>query len=266
MTQKPVSMEELSAYVDGELAPGQAARIARIAASDPETARRVAILRSLRAGVAAIGEETARVDVEAIRGRMVRRRNARWLGAATAAAAVLALGLGLAGWQSMTPASPERGAAAGGVVSGDVARMVAAHDAWVAGAAPPAAAPPPDRLSALIGATGLRLVRSGRLPLADGRAAGQTDYLGAHGCRLSLFRAEDAAPRPARERLVVEIEGDLRLASWSAGRDYHLVSRGMDVPRFATIASALMAATRREGGDEGEPLALLSGAHRPCLG
>lgn len=51
MTDDPVSFETLSAYVDGELSPKEAARVGQAVAADPVLARQVSVLQALRAEI-----------------------------------------------------------------------------------------------------------------------------------------------------------------------------------------------------------------------
>ena len=54
MAEDEPSFERLSAYVDGELEPQEAAALSRLVAEDPSVARTVAVLQELRAGVSDI--------------------------------------------------------------------------------------------------------------------------------------------------------------------------------------------------------------------
>jgi hypothetical protein len=265
MTEGAIPLDRLGAYVDGELGLDEAARIGRAAAADPQIARQIAILQSLRAGVAAVANEVPPPDVTAIRHEFHARprRNRAFAGIA---AAVLAAGIGLAGWQAM----PARLETPRPSPTAEVAAMVAAYDAWRIGGRPPAASlVPPDgtaHLSTLIAATGLRLVGTTSVVVRPGLVVGQSDYLGPHGCRLSLFRVPGAPGLDAPGRLKMDIRGDLQVASWTAQDSFVLVARGMDQTRFSTIAGSLAAATGVSPPADSDLLASLSEAHQHCVG
>jgi hypothetical protein len=120
------------------------------------------------------------------------------------------------------------------------------------------------RLAELVSATGLRLDRTAGLRLPSGKIATEIDFLGAKGCRLSLFEVLADPEEAVTSTLTIEAEGDLLLAGWGGTSRYFLVSRGMDPTRFTTIASALSTAVIRSPAEDGDLVAMLSVAHQHC--
>jgi hypothetical protein len=261
MADRELSFELLNAYVDGELAAADAAFVARRVAEDARTARRVAALQELRAGVAGLAADVVMLpeSSHAVPARAPRRRH---LGALSAAAALLAVMLGT-GWWALERHAPQQ-------AQGDaaLAQLVERHSQWRRSAGelriPVDVAVP--RTTALMAATGLQLVHEETLVLADGSAVRHSGYLGANGCRLSLFELPHTRPESATGMLEVSQSDDLLTAIWQ-GRDrrYVMVARNMDNVRFATIASSIKAATEAVPADEADLIAALEGARQRCL-
>ncbi|RVL96319.1 anti-sigma factor family protein, partial [Sinorhizobium meliloti] len=63
MTENDLNPDILSAYVDGELEPEEASRVARLIASDEAVARRAAKLSEMKAAVAGMAPEIVVVTV-----------------------------------------------------------------------------------------------------------------------------------------------------------------------------------------------------------
>lgn len=278
MAEPAIRPDLLSAYVDGEVSPEDAARISRAAATEPAIARQIAVLQALRAQVAAIGADIGPIRMPAP--PAPRRLRAGLLAAVLTAVAVA----GLALWQ-VDARRPLAGVDQPGLaLAGDpyLGRMIAAYDAWARQApqALPVEGNPGEdqsadqsgdpRLTRLIEATGLRLVRYSEGALSAGHPASEADYLGPKGCRLSLFEVASAPGAVPDPGLVIAADGSLRIARWTAESRYVLLSRGMDPDRFATIARSLVTATSRPspkgGADDGDLLAVLSVAHQHCIG
>jgi anti-sigma factor RsiW len=226
---------EISAYVDGELDPESAARLAYAAARDPAVAAEIAQLTKLKAAMAdavpepSIADSATRgPDSAPVRPPLRARRGA------TVAAAGLAVALlaGLAGTALLPPPTPP----------GFAESAVAAHRAWsadvpasgggaerrlVAGGRSLVAAPD-------LSAAQLALRTAEALEFAAGNVL-HFGYVGTRGCRLSLFVSLDAVPSAAK----IDMPG-VRSAAWSKdGVAYLLIAEGMDETRFRTIAAAL---------------------------
>ncbi len=257
MTEPPIGPETLNAYVDRELPPAAAARIARRAAREPGLAAQIATLQELRAGVAAIAPETVPLRPERSPGRL-------WGARAGLAAALAALTITLAAglWQ----AGPERAAPAD---TAPLARLVAEYDAWHD--TRPARALPRDiaspRMTALMEATGLALVHEDRIALADGTELRHSGFLGERDCRISLFEMPRTASGFDQPALALHGPASLMQASWTSARTRHiLIARDMDKVRFATIADTLREATRSFDGDDAALIARLDAARQRCVG
>ncbi len=267
MTEPPVPAELLSAYVDDETTPDETARIRRMALSDPGLARRIAVLRSLRLGVAAIGADAPAVPIqrpEPVSGRGTGRGGVGWVLTGIAVALVIAL-VGVRVLPLWVPGGSETAAVH---ASSDLKRMIAAYDSQgqtqASGAVPAGAED--ARLSALIGTAELRFTGASVIDLGAGRVAREEDYLGPKGCRLGLFRLPAPAQGAAGPGLTIEATGNLQIASWTADLQYVMISRRMDTARFAMIAGSLSTATGRSGTSDSDLMAVLSVAHQHCVG
>lgn len=252
-----IGIETLNAYVDRELPAAEAARVARIAAIEPQIARQIATLHELRAGVAAMTPQTV---VFTGKSAPPRRRAHAGLVAAVAAL-VLTLG---AGWWG---AAPERAAPA--TASAPPALLVAEYDAWHEGAVAPVL--PRDiaspRMTALMEATGLDLVLEDRLEFADGTELSHAGFLGTRDCRISLFEMPRDAAGTAHPAFALHAPANILQASWDSAETRHvLIARDMDRVRFATIAESLREATVAHDADEERLVATLGAARQRCTG
>ncbi|MFA7415890.1 MAG: hypothetical protein WC048_15550 [Rhizobium sp.] len=270
MTDDPVSFETLSAYVDGELSPKEAARVGQAVAADPVLARQVSVLQALRAGVSAIGGEAGPVQVDALEPKTRRFGGRRLAGFATVAMLSLSPAAGILFFQ---PAEMEgdrvlAGSHLASTSDVDLRRMAKAYESWGAPASQGDAtvAPTDPRLSRMIAATGLRLVETGSVTLQSGITASQANYIGPNSCRLSLFEIPASGTVPATTPLVIETLNDLQIARWSAARHYVVISHDMNHARFAAIAGSLTTATQRDGVNDNNLIAVLSLAREHCLG
>lgn len=224
--------DEVNAYVDGELAPRDAARVARAVADDPELAATVAVLARLKAAAA----ESVRAPDLALPAPPPARRRL-----AVAAAAILGL-LGLAAVLWSAADRPDSSLAW-------LDRAEADHIAW---AAAPGGAQADGQAGALLAAqwklggaavipvldaARLKLVLVRTISLEEGEAL-HLGYVGSRGCRVSLW------VRPAPPTLSPDIaERDRDGASayvWRAGElAYALIASGMAADRLATLARAV---------------------------
>lgn len=239
--------DTLNAYVDGELTEDMAARVANRAAADPVVAARIARLRELKAGVASIVDLHEAPDT-------VRPRRRAGAFVATAAALLLAIGVGWHLWPDLT----------GSTEASDP--VVAAHDAWADAVAEDGSPGAPDWLAKVMQPTGLRLVRAEPLDGSQGLRGVHYAFVGTNNCRLSLFELPNTGSDKRSTDLLVESDGALRYARWrQVDRSYVAVARNMDATRFTTITTALHEATRTRSQPEADLLAMLSAARQRCL-
>lgn len=249
MSNNRPTWDELSGYVDGELSPADAARLAATAAQDGDVARRVADLHAMKSALdAAYNQEQVIINVppSPSHGRW------RWYAAAgLALAAVIALAL----WPQPRPAP---------VQTGLVASLVAQHETWRSQTGQPPALPASGGAVKLpdLSAAGLAPLMVERLPGRHGSEITHIGYLGRHGCRLSLFivpRNEgpaEALPPP---------DGIVQTAAWSVGtNDYFAIAKGLNSARFAIISEALKAATQKPAPLEDRLRIALANAQQPC--
>lgn len=238
MSDHSPTIEQLCAYIDGELPAAEQAEVAAAAARDPQLAARIATLSNLKASFAAEIEPAPPLDY--------RRRSAAAAPIAVALSLVAALFVGLFVLWFSPPSPPEPAWVAAAIA--DHARWIAAPRAdeddsgahAVLAAAGALGADPviPDLDAAHLQIVGIRLVPNG-----EKATALQIRYAGERGCRVSLWAAP-AAGEPARWEAAYERQG-LRVYAWRAGPlDYALIS-GMAAKRFAHIADAVREATRR---------------------
>ncbi|WP_020179902.1 hypothetical protein [Methylopila sp. M107] len=256
-----IDWETLNAYVDRELAPADAARVAAAAARDPSIAARVASLAALKAGAAAVAapDDAPEIPIPPRKPYAV-----GWRPIAIAASVALLAAAGAATW----PQRPHFDA-------DPIVGAVAAERTWLTGAqtdAPAAgvrvavAAGASDSLPDL-SAADLRLAYLAADPAADRPRGLFAGYVGPKGCRLGLWigPGEEAETLPAARDV-----GDVMVRSWSAdGRAYALMSRGMDarrLDRFAAVVSEIARRGRRV--DDGLRLALLDASRTgaACVG
>ncbi len=196
--ERPVTDDDLHAYVDGVLDAGRRPAVERHLAQHPEAAARVAgwqaVGASLREATAWKAREPvpARLDIARL---LEARRARRWQPARVAASILIALAVGAgSGWVARGPHMPT-GVAAVAMEAASVHRMFASADGsaapYDAGAKAELAswlsrelghpATPPD-----LSRAGYRLV-SGRLVATDLGPACMYLYEGPHGLRITLF-------------------------------------------------------------------------------
>jgi hypothetical protein len=255
-----LSWTMLNAYVDGELEPDQAAKVAAALAIDREAAAQVATLTRLRAAVKTASPMPAPPPFVLPRARPRALRWAPWAAAACFALLIGAASLGIAHRQA--------GASS-------LSAAIAAHQLWLA-QSPPGTAP---RLGVeLAGAeagalpdlslASLRLVHLSLDP-AGRRGGGMlAGYVGPNGCRIGLWIApveEALPPQPA-----VQNRDGLAIRAWRGEHaSYALLGRGIDPARFDGIASLVARITRDEPGVPREQVAALAEARSigpACLG
>lgn len=256
--EQAMSWEQLNAYVDGELAPADAAAVASAVAGDPALAARIATLAKLRAAVTGLPRETAPPFVTSFRRRSVTAAARRL--AALAAAVMVVAGLGSAVWF------------ASGSSPADLSAALAANRPWLAGREAPATAAVSVELSGArssalpdLSAASLRLVRLDMLP--DTAKSGEVfaGYEGPNGCRVGLWLSRQA-PTNAVEPVRSEKNG-ISIRAWRSGDlGYAMVGVGLDEARLDLIA-ALAAKSLRNDGPASQQVAALNESRakgRPC--
>ena len=235
----------LSAYVDGELEPAEAAGVAADIAGDRDTARAVAGLTALKAGV----RDAFDAGGGGIPG--IRPGPRRTGIAAAGIVAACLTGLGGAWWTYDTDSR-----------SGVLAGAVAHYDGWLdTGVIRTASAPGsiivPDLTQA--GLTARTIEPAVRLGAVT---ASHVTYLGRRGCRLSLYAyqaegAGHALPPPAEAGVLAD--------RWTVrGLDYLLVARRMNAERFRMLAGAMRKATRDAAPPDAATRIAIGRARQPC--
>lgn len=261
MTERErLSWTMLNAYVDGELEPDQAAKVAAALADDREAAAQVATLTRLRATVKAASPVPAPPPLALPRARPRMSRWASWAAAACLALVVGATSLGI-GLRTADNSS--------------LSAAIAAHQLWLTQSAP--GTPPrlgvelagaeagalPDLSLAALRLVHLSLDPAGRL--GGGMLAG---YVGPNGCRVGLWIAPVEAALPSQP--AVQDRDGLAIRAWRGERaSYALLGRGIDPARLDGIAALVARITRDEPGVPREQVAALAEARSvgpACVG
>ncbi|VVT25851.1 hypothetical protein [Rhizobium sp. EC-SD404] len=248
--------ETLSAYVDGELDAQHAAAIAALAARDPAIASHLAKIHQLRSAVSRLSSD---VVVLPLPGSMQGRwgvRSSRWVAFAAAIACVVAGSLVTGPWLEFGEDSNAIG----------LESIISAHDDWLRTGRGQllSASLPESQTVDLLAAAGLVQVHYDERQMIGGVDMTHSGFVGAKGCRLSLFRGSLAVKEAA---ITGEIsDGDLHVASWTGGAfRYVVVARSMDEGRFALVVDALRQATGNAEGRARDVIAALEGARQPCM-
>ena len=240
-----VSELVLNAFVDGELPPAEAARIATVVASDPLIAQRVAHLHHIKAALSTMPDDLVLPASELpTRGAKHTLRGARTL----AAVSVLLL---VVFW-----AAPVSGPAQ----QGDNLPFFAQHDHWVSHGAEGADVVLPesfDWLRPLMHASGLTLVHYTQIGNFQ-----HFGFKGVNACRLSLFVTTQAG---AVSPLQLSLTEKVQHAQWHLDtKAFEMIARDMAPARFATVATSLHRDSRDHAADEALQIALLQAARLPC--
>lgn len=255
-----LSWAMLNAYVDGELAPDQAAQVAAALVADREAAAQVATLTRLRAAVRAAAPMPAPPPFALPQAHL---RMARWVPWAAAACVALVIGAASLGIGHREPPGSS------------LAEAIAAHQLWLAQSSPGAA----PRLGVeLAGAdagslpdlslASLRLVHLSLDPAGRRGGGVLAGYVGPNGCRVGLWIApvEDTLPTQP----TVRDRDGLAIRAWRGERaSYALIGRGIDPARLDGIAALVARITRDEPGVPREQVAALAEARSvgpACLG
>jgi anti-sigma factor RsiW len=258
--------ETLNAYVDGELAPAEAAEVARAVAGDPLLAHQVATLTRLKAAVVE-SIELPELDLPAAAPRVARRN---WALAASLAFLLIGGSVLLSraydlpaaadwlapAWRAHAAWSlPEGGGSAEGDSRSRLMLQAASFQrvdrAFV-----------PDLTAAKLFVTHI----SQRDDLL-GRAALVVGYAGTRGCKVTLVVA--AAAAPLSDHLARYDDSPGAAYAWRAGElDYLLLAEGMDAKRFRLVAETVhRISIERLPLDDGTRVALQDSRRRsaPCL-
>jgi hypothetical protein len=234
VAEKPVDLDLLNAYVDGELDVEERARIAEAVAQDPEVARQVMVLSRLKSSV------SGAVDMEAIDlpHNPARRR---WVYSIAASLLVVLLGATTI-WLIV---------GGGKVGSNSLNRALAAHRSWsVTGqeevlSAKVVLAGVPDKLRFAylpdLSSARLRLVHSSVLRGQD-RPTLLAGYTGSRGCRVTLMVT--AAGRDTGNKFEFSEHAGVTRARWRAGSlAYTMLAKGMAQQRFHLLATSVFQAS-----------------------
>jgi anti-sigma factor RsiW len=245
MTDLTVTEDELHAYVDGELTPDRRAAVEAWLAAHPDDAAHVAAWRAqadaIRARYGAVAGEPVppRFDLDRLA-----RGERKWTRLAAAAAVLLFLAGGGAGWLG-------RGFWDGGPFAKAVtAEAVDAHRLYVVEVRHPVEVPGSDSdhlgqwLSRRVGyalrapdlgAIGLKLVGGRLLPSLTGTAAAFFMYEGASGERFTIYCRRTQAPESALRYRAADTIGSF---SWVADEVGFVVSGPPDRARLQKVAEA----------------------------
>lgn len=252
-----ISWEMLNAYVDGELEPAAAARVAAAIARDTALAARAATLSRLRAASRRIGPAEAAPPFTPLPAAAPRFRRA------PAIAATLLVVVALGGlWMG-----PMRPAAVHEAALGDA---VAAHRQWLLHDVP-------GHDSAVLAAAGLRTDGLPDLSAAamrlvyvaldprhrtGGMLAG---YVGPNGCRVGIWIGPPMAGIPGRP--LAADEADIAIRVWSEGRTgYAVMAKGIAPARLEQLTALVARAVRGPAPAPEERLAESSGPPSSCAG
>ncbi len=247
MKNERPSWKDLNAYVDGELSPRVASRVAKALAADPDVARQVVALTQLKTTLHddMVAEDAPRtLDELGITAVPVKRP---WFGFGWPALAALLVGMAVAGVLVIAAMLPASRVA---VAPTWFTTYQQAHTAWAT--SDPAIHPEQvaDPLlaelfqigpeTALPDLTAAKLT-IGRVKVVSGGPGGlpalHVGYKGSRGCRISLWASQEPAQivadftRHSHERLTAY--------SWRiGGLTYVIMTEGMPAERFEGIARA----------------------------
>lgn len=251
MTRNDIDAD-LSAYLDGELDPAEASRVARLIASDQSMARRLAKMSEIKALVSGMTPEVVFVTLPQ---RSMGRRVLPFM-----LAGCLSLLIASASWFALEGGAQRVGEAV-------ILEAALQHDRAIEAASAPRPAPataPAGMFAPEMVAAGLSLAFVRDEVVIDGKAALQAGYVGRYGCRLSLFRI--ARPDHAQAFDMSSHDGLLH-ASWSGPTaQFLLIARDMDEARFAVLAGVLKSVSEGGGDKEPEMIASLRVMRQPCVG
>ena len=258
---RPISEDELHAYVDGRLAPSRRQEVEHYLAAQPELSRRVAAYRAQREGLqAALAARAAEpippeLNLSRLLEARLRQRNAWWR---LAASVLLCLGLGgAAGWYLGSPATLGRTAMAMSLLQQQAMASYSVYAAdrrhpievaaserdhltqWLSNRLRRSVAPPD------LSAHGYRLLGGRLLATERGGAAALFVYDDAQGNRLSVLM-RPMAPELSAARSDIS-QGAVSNCSWiDKGIGYGVVAVASDAT-LDQVADQIS----RQAGDAG---------------
>jgi anti-sigma factor RsiW len=257
MTDRPADIERLSGYVDGELAPNEAAEVARLAAERPEVAARIALLREMKAALADLAPPPpALLHIPSP------TRPARWqVGRRIAAVAIVTMVSLVLLVLVSNGLRPDRGP--------DWASVIESHHrswAFSHGEAEPEAIRSHELTTELtsldLADARLNYVGSEHIAYRD-MVLYRVGYEGTRGCRLSMF----VLPHGLRVSETGFLP-PLRVYLWSqADHDLLVMADNMAEDRFNELAFAIERAVREQrpfDDDTRQRLAQSREISRPC--
>ena len=257
------SDNELNAYVDGELDAATRAQVAHAIALDSGLARRVAQLTALKAALPNALPDLP--EIEFGQAPKPANDNSPWRRPLIASILmVFVVGAAITGYLGSKSAEEQSASWRAAAKS--------KHEIWAAEHVPTSTG---SVLPASLATTGVKVpdLAAARLTLQvlDRVRLGAVDathlgYTGTRGCRVSLFILDKAEPG-AKPKM--HFPSDMRVAEWrGAGRDYLLLSSGMDADRFELLARTLESFTLRPAPFDSrteQQLAESRRATRACL-
>jgi hypothetical protein len=251
MTRTKPDFATLNAYVDGNLDPQAAAKVASAAAAEPALARELAKLHALKAAVREAFDEPAVIAVfppRPRRGRLLGRAMAAGLAAAIAGAGV---------WFAIDHL--DRQPAPQGIAF----QALGDHDRWLQHPDHAVAVPTVSEIQLPdLTLSGLTVARYDPGVRLNGTPATHIGYVGKNGCHLSLFVLTGAPV----DLQALAADRSVLADGWTVGNaSYLAISRHMDPVRFATLAHALKLATRNGVPLDERVRTALAAAHQPCL-
>jgi hypothetical protein len=244
-----ISDLELNAFVDGELSPDVAARVASCIAADPKIAQRVAALYRMKAAISGMADDLPLPDLP----QSGASRVPVWRMAVGLAGIAAVLVLLLWSLPSLGPASGPAQQAIG-------LPLLAQHDRWAANEAGEARIALPDGadwLGSVMIASGLQLVHRTRIAEVE-----HFGFQGRNGCRISLFVTDQrSADSPLRFTLTEHVQH----AEWQIGAfGFEMIARDMAPVRFLTVATSLHRNSHDHAPDATSQIALMRAARLPC--
>ncbi len=252
-----ITDEHLNAYVDGELAPQDAARVTLAITSDRTISQRVVRLQQLKAAVAGLADAETLPDLPELpaHGQKPDRRPIWWIAVGLAGIAALLATLDLSVSNLDEPSGE------GAIQTANIApASMTLHDQWSAQPHDAAGIDLPDEFSWMA-----PVILSSNLQLVHLARAASTLHLGFKGpnaCRLSIFVSGSEG---ADNGLRMDISDHIQRATWQIGPlGFEMIARDMAPARFATVAAGLHQNGRTHAADPQMQIALLQTAQLPC--
>lgn len=255
-----ITDEHLNAYVDGELAPKDAARVTLAITSDRTIAQRVVRLQQMKAAVAGLADADVLPNLPPLRARQkpgnTPDRRPDWriaVGLAGIAAILATLGLSI-------PNSDQALRETAAQTASTAPAFLTLHDQWVAQPDDTGSVALPDDFSwmaPVILSSNLQLVHQAR---AEGIL--HLGFKGPNACRISLFVS---GVEGADDGVRMDISDRIQQATWQvASLGFEMIARDMAPARFATVAAGLHQSSRTLAAEPQMQFALLQAALLPC--